>query len=71
NDYAGARLGGRILSHSGNKITVDANLSSLVSPGDVMSIMGSNGKFSKYEITTVSGSVVTLKTTPAWVRDGT
>ncbi|KAB0849169.1 host specificity protein J [Cronobacter sakazakii] len=71
NDYAGARLGGRILSHSGNKITVDANLSSLVSPRDVMSIMGSNGKFSKYEITTVSGAVVTLKTTPAWVRDGT
>ncbi|MDT3641131.1 phage tail protein, partial [Cronobacter sakazakii] len=71
NDYAGARLGGRILSHSANKITVDANLSSLVSPGDVMSIMGSNGKFSKYEITTVSGAVVTLKTTPAWVRDGT
>ena len=71
NDYAGARLGGRILSHSGNKITVDANLSNLVSPGDGMCIMGSYGKFSKYEITTVSGAVVTLKTTPAWVRGGT
>lgn len=71
NNYAGARLGGRIMSHAGNKITVDAVDSSLISEGDTMSIMGSDGKFVKYEIGSIAGNVVTLKTTPAWVRDGT
>lgn len=71
NDYAGTRLGGRIISHSGASITVDAQLSELVSSGDQMSIMGSDGKFVKYEIAGVTGSVVTLRSIPAWVRDGT
>ncbi|HGH4644713.1 TPA: host specificity protein J [Enterobacter roggenkampii] len=71
NNYAGARLGGRIMSHSGNKITVDAVESSLIAGGDTMSIMGSNGKFVKYVIDGVANNVVTLKTTPSWVRDGT
>ncbi|MFU0448495.1 host specificity protein J [Pseudocitrobacter faecalis] len=71
NDYAGARLGGRIMSHSGVNITVDAVESSLIADGDAMSVMGSDGKFVKYEISRVSGNVVTLKTAPAWVRDGT
>ncbi|WP_421355283.1 host specificity protein J [Pseudocitrobacter faecalis] len=71
NDYAGARLGGRIMSHSGTDITVDAIDSSLIADGDAMSVMGSDGKFVKYEIARVSGNVVTLKTAPAWVRDGT
>lgn len=71
NDYAGTRLGGRIVSHSGANITVDADVSGLVSPGDYMSLMGSNGKFVKYTIVSVSGRVVTLRSAPAWVRDGT
>ncbi|HAU5814367.1 TPA: host specificity protein J [Citrobacter freundii] len=71
NNYAGARLGGRIMSHAGNKITVDAVDSSLISEGDTMSIMGSDGKFVKYVIASIADNVVTLKTTPAWVRDGT
>lgn len=71
NDYAGTRLGGRIISHSGASITVDAQLSELVSSGDQMSIMGSDGKFVKYEIAGVTGNVVTLRSVPAWVRDGT
>ena len=71
NNYAGARLGGRIMSHSGNKITVDAVESSLIAGGDTMSIMGSSGKFMKYVIDGVANNVVTLKTTPSWVRDGT
>lgn len=71
NNYAGARLGGRIMSHSGNKITVDAVESSLIAGGDTMSIMGGNGKFVKYVINGVNNNVVTLKTTPSWVRDGT
>ncbi|EPQ5779726.1 host specificity protein J [Citrobacter koseri] len=71
NNYAGARLGGRIMSHAGNKITVDAVDSSLISEGDTMSIMGSDGKFVKYEIGSITDNIVTLKTTPAWVRDGT
>ncbi|EJZ5223745.1 host specificity protein J [Salmonella enterica] len=71
NNYAGARLGGRIMSHVGNKITVDAVDSSLISEGDTMSIMGSDGKFVKYVIASIADNIVTLKTTPAWVRDGT
>ncbi|MBB3323572.1 host specificity protein J [Atlantibacter sp. RC6] len=71
NDYAGTRLGGRIVSHSGANITVDADVSSLVSPGDNMSLMGSSGKFLKYPILSVSGRVITLRSVPAWVRDGT
>ncbi|EAR2932632.1 host specificity protein J [Salmonella enterica] len=71
NNYAGARLGGRIMSHVDSKITVDAVDSSLISEGDTMSIMGSDGKFAKYEISGITDNIVTLKTTPAWVRDGT
>ncbi|EGT8232040.1 host specificity protein J [Salmonella enterica] len=71
NNYAGARLGGRIMSHAGNKITVDAVDSSLISEGDTMSIMGSDGKFVKYVIASIADNIVTLKTTPAWGRDGT
>jgi len=36
-----------------------------------MSIMGSNGKFVKYEILSASGNTITLKSTPSWVRNGT
>lgn len=71
NNYAGSRLGGRIMSHAGNKITVDAVDASLISEGDTMSIMGSDGKFVKYDIGSIADNIVTLKTTPAWVRDGT
>lgn len=71
NNYAATRLGGRIISHSGAAITVDADVSTLAGGGDLMSLMGSNGKFIKHEIASVSGRVITLKTAPAWVRDGT
>ncbi|MFY4328048.1 phage tail protein [Enterobacter hormaechei] len=71
NDYAGTRLGGRIVSHSGRVITVDAVDSSVVTDGSTMSIMGRDGKFSRYEIDGVNGNNVTLKTEPNWVRAGT
>ncbi|MCM7002973.1 MULTISPECIES: phage tail tip fiber protein [unclassified Enterobacter cloacae complex] len=71
NDYAGTRLGGRIVSHSGRVITVDAVDSSVVTDGSTMSIMGRDGKFVRYEIDGVAGNSVTLKTTPDWVRTGT
>jgi len=71
NDYAGTRLGGRIVSHSWKVITVDAVDSSVVTDGSTMSIMGRDGKFSRYEIDGVNGNNVTLKTEPNWVRAGT
>ncbi|CZW86459.1 TPA: phage tail protein [Enterobacter hormaechei] len=71
NDYAGTRLGGRIISHSGRVITVDAVDSSVVTDGSTMSIMGRDGKFSRYEIDGVNGNNVTLKNEPEWVRAGT
>lgn len=71
NDYAGTRLGGRIVSHSGKVITVDAVDSSVVTDGSTMSIMGRDGKFSRYEIDGVNANNVTLKNEPEWVRAGT
>ena len=71
NDHAGTRLGGRILANNGAQITVDADVSTLAESGDSMSLMSSNGKFVKYEIANVSGSIITLKTVPVWVRNGT
>lgn len=71
NDYAATRLGGRIISHSGAVITVDADVSSLAGGGDTMSLMGSNGKFTRYQIASVSGRIITLRTAPNWVKDGT
>ncbi|MGC0826677.1 host specificity protein J [Pantoea agglomerans] len=71
NDYAATRLGGRIISHSGAVITVDADVSSLAGGGDTMSLMGSNGKFTRYPIASVSGRIITLRTSPNWVKDGT
>ncbi|AUX94222.1 host specificity protein J [Mixta gaviniae] len=71
NNYAATRLGGRIISHAGRSITVDADVSALVGGGDTMSLMGSSGKFVKFEIASVASRVITLKTTPSWVRDGT
>ncbi|WP_313486957.1 phage tail protein [Pseudescherichia sp.] len=71
NNYAGTRLGGRIMAHSGKVITVDADVSELVSPGDSMSIMDRTGKMSRHEIASVAGRNITLRNAPAWVRDGT
>ncbi|PXW18973.1 host specificity protein J [Pantoea sp. JKS000250] len=71
NNYAATRLGGRIISHSGAVITVDADVSSLAGGGDTMSLMGSDGKFKRYQIASVSGRVITLRTPPNWVKDGT
>lgn len=71
NNYAAARLGGRIISHAAAVITVDADVSALAGSGDSISLVGSTGKLVKYEIKSVSGRAITLKTTPAWVRDGT
>lgn len=71
NDYAATRLGGRIISHSGAVITVDADVSSLAGGGDAMSLMGSNGKFTRHLIASVSGRIITLRNAPNWVKDGT
>lgn len=71
NNHAATRLGGRIISHSGAVITVDADVSSLAGGGDTMSLMGSDGKFIRYQIASVSGRIITLRTAPNWVKDGT
>ncbi|WP_312670835.1 DUF1983 domain-containing protein [Pseudescherichia sp.] len=71
NNYAGTRLGGRIIGHSGKIISVDADVSELVSPGDSMSIMDRTGKMGRHEIASVAGRNITLRNAPAWVRDGT
>lgn len=72
NHYAGTRLGGRIVSHSGKTITLDADISEYATAtGSYIRLFGASGKWDKYSIASVSGSVVTLVDTPAVVRDGT
>ncbi len=71
NDYAASRLGGRIVDYSGNTLTVDADVSGLVSTDDTISVMGRDGKLVKYAIAGVSGRLITLKSTPAWIPIGT
>lgn len=71
NNYAATRLGGRIISHNGAVITVDADISELAGSGDSFSLMAADGKFVKYDIASVSGRLITLRSTPGWIKDGT
>lgn len=71
NNRTGARLGGRIVANNGRVITLDKIDSDYVSPGDTISLLDSNGKFKKHQITGVNGNQVTLAAAPAWIRNGT
>ncbi len=71
NNRAGARLGGRIVSNNGRVITVDKIDSEYIAPGDTISLLDSDGKFKKHQITGVSGNKITLASAPAWIRNGT
>ncbi|EPY5393232.1 phage tail protein [Shigella sonnei] len=71
NNRAGARLGGRIVANNGKVITVDKVDSDLVAAGDTISLLDSDGKFKKHQITGVNGNNITLAEAPAWIRNGT
>lgn len=71
NNRAGARLGGRIVANNGRIITVDKVDSEYIAPGDTISLLDSDGKFKKHQITGVSGNKITLASAPAWIRNGT
>ncbi|HGY2446624.1 phage tail protein [Escherichia coli] len=71
NNRAGARLGGRIVANNGRVITVDKVDSEYIAPGDTISLLDSDGKFKKHQITGVNGNIITLAHTPAWIRNGT
>ncbi|EOY8726751.1 phage tail protein [Escherichia coli] len=71
NNRAGARLGGRIVANSGKVITVDKVDSEYIAAGDTISLLDSDGKFKKHQITGVNGNNITLATAPAWIRNGT
>ncbi|EIG1454950.1 DUF1983 domain-containing protein [Escherichia coli] len=71
NNRAGARLGGRIVANKGKMITVDKVDSDLVAAGDTISLLDSDGKFKKHQITGVNGNNITLAAAPAWIRNGT
>lgn len=71
NNRAGARLGGRIVANNGRVITVDKVDSEYIAPGDTISLLDSDGKFKKHQITGVSGNKITLASSPAWIRNGT
>lgn len=71
NNRAGARLGGRIVANNGKVITVDKVDSDLVAAGDTISLLDSDGKFKKHQITGVNGNNITLASAPAWIRNGT
>ena len=71
NNRAGARLGGRIVANNGRVITVDKVDSEYIAPGDTISLLDSDGKFKKHQITGVNGNNITLAAAPAWIRNGT
>ncbi|MEZ3327448.1 host specificity protein J [Escherichia coli] len=71
NNRAGARLGGRIVANNGNVITVDKVDSEYITAGDTISLLDSDGKFKKHQITGVSGNKITLAAAPSWIRNGT
>ena len=71
NNRAGARLGGRIVANNGNVITVDKVDSEYIAAGDTISLLDSDGKFKKHQITGVNGNKITLAAAPAWIRNGT
>ncbi|MCK3346455.1 phage tail protein [Escherichia coli] len=71
NNRAGARLGGRIVANNGKVITVDKVDSDMVAAGDTISLLDSDGKFKKHQITGVDGNNITLAAAPAWIRNGT
>ncbi|CTR40286.1 phage tail tip fiber protein [Escherichia coli] len=71
NNRAGARLGGRVVANNGKVITVDKVDSDLVATGDTISLLDSDGKFKKHQITGVNGNNITLAAAPAWIRNGT
>ncbi|EOW5489446.1 phage tail protein [Escherichia coli O70:H38] len=71
NNRAGARLGGRIVANSGKVITVDKVDSEYIAAGDTISLLDSDGKFKKHQITGVNGNNITIATAPAWIRNGT
>lgn len=71
NNRAGARLGGRIVANNGKVITVDKVDSEYITAGDTISLLDSDGKFKKHQITGVNGNKITLAAAPAWIRNGT
>lgn len=71
NNRAGARLGGRIVANNGKVITVDKVDSDYIAAGDTISLLDSDGKFKKHQITGVDGNKITLAAAPAWIRNGT
>ena len=71
NNRSGARLGGRIVANNGKVITVDKVDYDLVAAGDTISLLDSDGKFKKHQITGVNGNNITLASAPAWIRNGT
>ncbi|WP_267208889.1 phage tail protein [Escherichia coli] len=71
NNRAGARLGGRIVANNGRVVTVDKVDSEYIAPGDTISLLDSDGKFKKHQITGVNGNNITLAHAPAWIRNGT
>lgn len=71
NNRAGARLGGRIVANNGKVITVDKVDSEYITAGDTISLLDSDGKFKKHQITGVNGNEITLAAAPAWIRNET
>lgn len=71
NNRAGARLGGRIVASNGKVITVDKVDSEYITAGDTISLLDSDGRFKKHQITGVSGNKITLAAVPSWIRNGT
>ncbi|WGL99184.1 phage tail protein [Arsenophonus sp. aPb] len=70
NNHVGDRLGGRIKTVTGNKITVDAPVADVDYTNATLSMMGSDGKFIHYDINSIDGDEITLNSDPNFYREG-
>ncbi|WP_416777511.1 phage tail protein [Xenorhabdus budapestensis] len=68
NTFAAARIGGRVLAFSGKEVRLDAPAEFASGESGYFSYMGTEGKFVRVEIESVSGDIVTLKDEPVGLR---
>ncbi|CBJ80374.1 Host specificity protein J [Xenorhabdus bovienii str. Jollieti] len=68
NSFAAARIGGRVLSFSGKEVRLDAPAEFSKGESGYFSYMGSEGKFVRVDIESVSGDMITLKEEPVGLR---
>lgn len=67
-NFAGVKVGGRVLSVNGSAITIDAPIDWKYDDKGTLSFLGTSGRFEKIEIQSIDGDIVTLRETPRGLK---